>query len=164
MTDKRTPLAEARHLASRQDHVLSRFTDHPTEPYVRIAKCATCGMTAQFWRDMSGKFQIGGDAVILHCSPIQRPAARPLTLADLDRLYPGKELYSLYDKNSSGRPTRYRIASQIKRWKRDERRFSFSIKYGIKSYTYRIESEELLAHFTTDDPETYKFPSEFVIL
>jgi len=165
MTDVyRTPRHTTRHAASRLDHVLSRFVAHPTEPWRQVAKCETCGMTAQFWHDMGGKLQIDGDAVALHCNPTQRPAARKLILEDVDKLAPGMELYHLYDKSASGRPTRYRIASQIKRWKRDPNRFSFSIKYGIKSYTYRIEDEDTLGQFTTDDPETYRFPSERIVL
>jgi hypothetical protein len=151
---------DARTRAERHEHELTKFVTIPREgELVDHAMCTSCGLEAIITDVGDGHFVTTGPALRLHCAPIAKPRAQPLTVADLPRLTLGTTVYALYETNSRNEPTRFRVSSQIKRWKREPERFQFSIKWGLYA-TYVIVTADQLAQLTLDNPSDYKFPND----
>ena len=150
---------EAERKASRLDHVIAGWRN-AFQPSLYEGRCTACNMDVMVWYDDENTLQMSGQALVNHCAPQPRPAARPMTVDDLDGLYPGKEVYMLYEYNKRNIPLRLRLASQVQRWKREPSRFRFSLRYGIERHTYVINTPEQLAHLTLDTPGDFKFPHE----
>jgi hypothetical protein len=151
---------DARTRAERHEHELTKFVTIPREgELVDHAMCTSCGLEVIITDVGDGHFVTTGPALRLHCAPIAKPRAQPLTLADLHRITHARLLYALYETDSRGQPRRFRLSSQIKRWVRDPKRFRFSIKFGLYQ-TISIETEQQLAQLTLDNPSDYKFPND----
>lgn len=70
----------------------------------------------------------------------ERIALRPIILEEAKGLRYGDDVYMLDDY---GQAAQVRVASKIKRWKRDPDRVEFFVKYGLYD-SYRINTNDIL--------------------
>lgn len=145
----------ANKLANALDHELGRF--YEIGPVRHEARCLACRMPVHISM-VDGDFQISGPAVLDHCAPPIRPAARPLTVELALQLTPYTTIYHLTEKRADGTPRRYRLVSSVRRWARNPERFQFSLRHGIDKRTSIITDSDDLAQFSLDDPDTFRYP------
>ncbi len=63
----------------------------------------------------------------------------PLTLDEAKQLKSGDILYSTFQKDSKGEPTKWKVNGMVQTWKRSPDRVKVPIKHGLYAYDYVTE-------------------------